>query len=168
MENRHRVISESVNRPALEHQGRLMANAGDQMAAVGVYPSNMEDVLSLRAISSTNIVWNTFLRWYFLPHFAELPMIQNNWRTANYRIAEDGRIECDSVANWAWDVHFNKSICSGRGHRPWLQGRKPAGGDPRSKYADGYSADTLDGLPRAVREREGREGSGRSAQDCGK
>jgi hypothetical protein len=100
-----------VREPACtEHQGRLMANAGDQMAAVGVYPSNMEDVLSLRAISSTNIVWNTFLRWYFLPHFAELPMIQNNWRTANYRIAEDGRIECDSVANWAWDVHFNKSI----------------------------------------------------------
>ena len=94
----------------LEHQGTLMPNAGKQMAAVGVYPSNMDDVLSLRAISATNIVWNTFLRWYFMPWFAELPLIQNNWQTARYRLGKDGAIESDSVARWAWDVHFNKPL----------------------------------------------------------
>lgn len=94
----------------LEYQGTLMPNAGLQMATVGVYPSNMDDVLSIRAISSTNIPWNTFLRWYFMAYFAELPLIQNNWQTAKYRVAENGDIECDSVARWAWNVHFNKPI----------------------------------------------------------
>lgn len=100
-----------VSEPArLEYQGTLMPNAGQQMAAVGVYPSNMDDVLSLRALSSTNIPWHTFLRWYVMPHFAELPLIQNNWQTAKYRPSKDGDIECESVARWAWDVHFNKPI----------------------------------------------------------
>jgi hypothetical protein len=94
----------------LEYQGALMPNAGRQMAAVGVYPSNMNDVLSLRAISATNIIWNTFLRWYVMPFFAELPLIQNNWQTARYRLGKDGAIESDSVARWAWDVHFNKPL----------------------------------------------------------
>jgi hypothetical protein len=97
----------------LEFQGTLQPNAGMQMAAVGVYPINMEDVLSLRAISATNIVWYTFLRWYVMPFFAELPLIQNNWQTARYRRAEGGGLECDSVAKWAWDVHFNHPIRSG-------------------------------------------------------
>ena len=96
----------------LEHQGALMpsSNAGRQMAAVGVYPANTENVLTLRAISATNIIWNTFIRWYVMEEFAELPLIQNNWRTANYRINNQGVIESDSVVNWAWDVHFNKEI----------------------------------------------------------
>ena len=115
-----------VSEPAcLEYQGTLMPNAGKQMAAVGVYPSNMDDVLSLRAISATNIVWNTFLRWYFMPWFAELPLIQNNWQTAKYRLGKDGAIESDSVARWAWDVHFNKPIAPRGGARARLQGRKP-------------------------------------------
>lgn len=94
----------------IEYQGTLMPNAGKQMATVGVYPANMDDVLSLRAISATNIVWNTFLRWYFMPWFAELPQIQNNWQTAKYRLGKDGAIESESVARWAWDVHFNKPL----------------------------------------------------------
>jgi hypothetical protein len=103
-----------VKEPArLEYQGALAPDAGDQMAAVGVYPMNMDDVLSLRAISSTNIVWYTFLRWYVMPHFAGLPLIQNNWQTARYRRAPDGGLICESVAKWAWDIHFNKPIRSG-------------------------------------------------------
>ena len=94
----------------LEYQGTLMPDAGRQMAAVGVYPANMSNVLSLRAISATNIIWNTFLRWYVMEAFAELPLFQNNWRTAKYRINDQGVIESDSVVNWAWDVHFNKEI----------------------------------------------------------
>jgi hypothetical protein len=100
-----------VSEPArLEHQGALQPSAGDQMAAVGVYPFDMDDVVSLRAISATNVVWYTFLRWYVMPHFKELPLIQNNWQTARYRRAIDGGTECDSVAKWAWDVHFNLPI----------------------------------------------------------
>ena len=95
----------------LEYQGALMSDAGRQMAAVGVYPSNMDDVLSLRAVSATNIVWNSFLRWYVMADFAELPLIQNNWRTEKYaRVPPDNEIGCMSCANWAWDVHFNKPI----------------------------------------------------------
>lgn len=94
----------------LEYQGALMPEAGRQMAAVGVYPANMSNVLSLRAISATNIIWNTFLRWYVMEAFAELSLIQNNWRTAKYRRDEDGVIVSDSVVNWAWDVHFNKPV----------------------------------------------------------
>ena len=59
-----------VSEPAcLEYQGTLMPNAGRQMAAVGVYPADMDDVLSLRAVSATNIIWNTFLRWYVMASF---------------------------------------------------------------------------------------------------
>ncbi len=94
----------------LEYQGTLMPNAGKQMAAVGVYPSNMNDVLSLRAISATNIPWYTFLRWYVTARAAELPLIQNNWQTARYHREEDGTIASDSVAKWAWDIHFNDPV----------------------------------------------------------
>ena len=86
-----------------------MPDAGRQMAAVGVYPADMSDVLSLRAVSATNIIWNTFLRWYVMASFAELPLIQNNWRTAKYR-RSGLDLESDSIANWAWDVHFNKPV----------------------------------------------------------
>jgi hypothetical protein len=98
----------------LEYQGGLMPDAGHQMAAVGVYPAHMDDVLSLRAVSATNIPWNTFLRWYFMPYFQELPLFQNNWQTANYHRekGDKGKILCDSVAKWAWDVHFNNPISS--------------------------------------------------------
>ena len=101
-----------VSEPAcLEYQGTLMPDAGRQMAAVGVYPADMSEVLSLRAVSSTNIIWNTFLRWYVMPSFAEVPLFQNNWRTAKYaRVPPDDEIGCVSVANWAWDVHFNNPI----------------------------------------------------------
>jgi hypothetical protein len=38
-------------------------------------------------------------------------LIQNNWRTAKYaHVPPDDAIGCMSVANWAWDVHFNKPI----------------------------------------------------------
>ena len=100
----------AIEPACLEYQGALMPNAGTQMAAVGVYPPNMEDVLSLRAISATNIPWYTFLRWYVMERFAELRLIQNNWQTARYRRQEDGTITCDSVAKWAWDIHFNHPI----------------------------------------------------------
>ena len=128
----------------LEFQGALMPEAGRQMAAVGVYPSNMEDVLSLRAVSATNIIWNTFLRWYVMPYFAELPLIQNNWRTVKYHITPDGNIQSESVANWAWDVHFNKPVNShaalihgckdGTLLNALIEGQKPLEEQQRSEY----------------------------------
>jgi hypothetical protein len=98
----------------LELGGRLMPadEAGFQMAAVGVYPSEMSGlVVTLPTITATNQPWYTFIRWYVAyDFFHPLALIQNNWRTAAYERVADGTIKCQSRANWAWDIHFNKDI----------------------------------------------------------
>ena len=100
-------------RTCLESHGALMAyeEAGEQMAAVGVYPADMAlRVITLRTVTATNIPWYTFVRWYVMEEFADLPLIQNNWRTSTYIRMPDGTISCRSLANWAWDVHFNANV----------------------------------------------------------
>jgi hypothetical protein len=39
-----------------------------------------------------------------------MELIQNNWRTTEYERQPDGRITCQSIANWAWDKHFNDPV----------------------------------------------------------
>lgn len=99
-------------RACLESGGDLMpiAEAGEQMAACGVYPGDMSKVLTLQTITATNIPWYTFIRWYVVPLMAQLPQIQNNWKTFGYERQPDGRITCKSQANWAWDIHFNADL----------------------------------------------------------
>jgi hypothetical protein len=96
-----------------EFRGELLPieEAGEHMAPCGVYPSDMIDwVLTLRAISATNVPWYCFIQWYVLNDFQELPILQNNWKTGSYERNADGQITCQSEANWAWDKHFNDPI----------------------------------------------------------
>ena len=98
----------------IELGGRLMPadEAGFQMGQIGVFPSDMPmRVVTLPTVCATNVPWYTFCRWYIAyDYFHELPLVQNNWRTANYERKEDGTIQCVSRANWAWDMHFNADV----------------------------------------------------------
>jgi len=53
--------------------------------------------------------WTHVIQWYVVKELKDSPLIQNNWRTKNYRYSS-GQIVCDSVANLAWDVHWNKAV----------------------------------------------------------
>lgn len=100
-------------RSCIESQGALLPieEAGEHMAACGVYPGDMVSrVLTLPTVSATNIPWYTFIRWYVVPQMHAMPLIQNNWQTCGYERQADGRITCQSEANWAWDIHFNKDV----------------------------------------------------------
>jgi hypothetical protein len=95
----------------LEYRGELMPDSGFHMAPVGVYPADMANwILTIRTIHATNIPWYVFCRWYIAPQMAEIPLIQNNWKTNSYVREPDGKIVCKSEANWAWKVHFNNAI----------------------------------------------------------
>jgi hypothetical protein len=83
--------------------------AGSRMSPVGVYPPEICKVPTLTSLTSTTRHWASVHQWYCVPALIDSDLIQNNWRTKNYRI-ENGKIVCDSVANLAWDVHFNNPI----------------------------------------------------------
>lgn len=92
--------------------GRLLdgQDAGQHMAACGVYPGDITGtVVPLRGVSETDVVWWNFLQWYIAPVTRHTHLIQNNYKTHNYR-KEDGEIVCDSCNNWAWECHYNKPI----------------------------------------------------------
>jgi hypothetical protein len=114
-ENRPRPLYFGVREPTrLGEGGNLMpaAEAGEHMAAVGVYSAILaSQALTIRTVAATNVPWYVFIRWYVAyDYFAPLALIQNNWRTANYERSDGGKIVCDSVVNWAWDIHFNQDI----------------------------------------------------------
>lgn len=83
--------------------------AGSRMAPVGVYSTDICSVPVLASLAATQRHWASVIQWYTVPSLANSWLIQNNWRTKNYR-KEKGVIVCDSVANLAWDVHFNNPV----------------------------------------------------------
>lgn len=83
--------------------------AGHKMAQVGVYSTEICDAPVLNSLSMTTRHWTHVIQWYVVKELKDSPLIQNNWRTKNYRYSS-GQIVCDSVANLAWDVHWNKAV----------------------------------------------------------
>jgi predicted nucleotidyltransferase len=83
--------------------------AGSRMAPVGVYSTDICSAPVLSSLAATTRHWSSVIQWYTVPSLANSWLIQNNWRTKNYR-KENGVIVCDSIANLAWGVHFNNPV----------------------------------------------------------
>lgn len=83
--------------------------AGHRMAPIGVYSSTICFAPVLNSLSKTNRHWTHVIQWYVCKSLNVSKLIQNNWRTKNYR-KEDKKIVCDSTANLAWDIHWNKPL----------------------------------------------------------
>lgn len=114
--------------------GELLSeeDGGKHMAACGVYPPDAADtIVPLKGVSETDIPWWSFLQWYIAPFCSHTNLIQNNYKTENYRVEktitdQDGErcylngekrvghflreIICDSCNNTAWDNHYNNRI----------------------------------------------------------
>lgn len=85
--------------------------SGPKMSSIGVYSTDICNIPVLPSLSITNRHWTSVIQWYTTPSLNDSKLIQNNWRTNNYR-KENNSIVCDSIANLAWDVHFNNPINS--------------------------------------------------------
>lgn len=85
------------------------SSAGNRMAPVGVYPPEICQAPTINSLNTTMRHWASVHQWYCVPSLIDSDLIQNNWRTKNYR-KENEIIVCDSIANLAWDVHFNKPM----------------------------------------------------------
>lgn len=91
-------------------------DAGNQMAACGVYPGDITGtVVPLRGIADTDRPWWHHIRWYVAPFARHTKLIQNNYKTENYRYNtenyKDGTtVICDSCNNTAWGNHYNNPI----------------------------------------------------------
>lgn len=83
--------------------------AGSRMAPVGIYSTEICHAPVLSSLSATTRHWSSVIQWYTVPSLNDSKSIQNNWRTKNYR-KEKGDVVCDSIANLAWDIHFNNPI----------------------------------------------------------
>lgn len=83
--------------------------AGHRMAPVGVYSSEICKAPVLNSLSMTNRHWSHVIQWYVVKELNDSNLIQNNFRTQNYR-KENGKIICDSISNLAWDVHWNNPV----------------------------------------------------------
>lgn len=106
--------------------GELLSEeeGGKHMAACGVYPPYAADtIVPLKGVSETDIPWWSFLQWYIAPFCSHTDLIQNNYKTQNYReqlvtgyndfpdpIPDHVDIDCDSCNNTAWDNHYNNPI----------------------------------------------------------
>jgi hypothetical protein len=87
--------------------------AGFHMAACGVYQYDIVNLVpTLSATHDTARPWWEFNQWYIIKDLFNTNLIQNNWRTLNYRINDKTEIICDSDANWAWDMHYNNPVSS--------------------------------------------------------
>ena len=83
--------------------------AGHRMAQVGVYSTEICHAPVLNSLSMTTRHWTHVIQWYVVNDMKDSPLIQNNWRTEKYRY-QDGKLVCNSIANLAWDVHWNKPV----------------------------------------------------------
>ena len=83
--------------------------AGQRMAPIGVYSKEICLSPVLNSLSMTNRHWTNVIQWYVVKRLNNSNLIQNNWRTKNYR-HEGKSLVCDSDANLAWDVHWNNPV----------------------------------------------------------
>ena len=83
--------------------------AGQRMAPIGVYSKEICLSPVLNSMSMSNRHWTHIIQWYVVKRMTDSSLIQNNWRTKNYR-HEGKNFVCDSDANLAWDVHWNKPV----------------------------------------------------------
>jgi hypothetical protein len=83
--------------------------AGPKMSSVGVYSIDICNIPVLTSLSLSNRHWTSVIQWYTTPFLNDSKLIQDNWRTNKYRKLNES-IVCDSIANLAWDVHFNNPV----------------------------------------------------------
>jgi hypothetical protein len=83
--------------------------SGPKMSSVGVYSIDICDIPVLSSLSLTNRHWTSVIQWYTTKELNDSKLIQNNWRTNNYKKQNDS-IVCSSISNSAWDIHYNKPI----------------------------------------------------------
>ena len=83
--------------------------AGQRMAPVGVYSKEICFSPVLNSLSLTNRHWTHVIQWYVVKRLKDSQLIQNNWRTKNYR-HEQENIVCDSYSNLAWNIHWNNPL----------------------------------------------------------
>ena len=79
------------------------------MSSVGVYSTEICNSPVLSSLSLTGRHWTSVIQWYIIKELNDSKLIQNNWRTNNYKKHNDS-IVCDSISNSAWDIHYNKPI----------------------------------------------------------
>lgn len=85
--------------------------SGPKMSSIGVYSNEICNCPVLSSLSLTNRHWTSVIQWYTTKEINDSKLIQNNWRTNNYRKDND-KIICDSISNSAWDNHYNNAITS--------------------------------------------------------
>lgn len=83
--------------------------SGQKMSSVGVYSTEICNSPVLSSLSLTGRHWTSVIQWYIIKELNDSKLIQNNWRTNNYKKHNDS-IVCDSISNSAWDIHYNKPI----------------------------------------------------------
>jgi hypothetical protein len=106
-----RVYFGALERNYEGRNGELLPQsiAGNRMSPVGIYSSDITRIPVLSSLSASNRHWSSIIQWYTTPNLQDTKMIQNNWRTEKYRL-EGNNIVCESIANLAWNVHFNNTI----------------------------------------------------------
>lgn len=83
--------------------------AGNRMASIGVYSRDICNAPVLSSLSLTTRHWTHVIQWYVVKRLNNTNLIQNNWRTKNYR-HEGKNIICDSESNLSWDIHWNNPV----------------------------------------------------------
>lgn len=89
-----------VKQPTLEtFNGEMVSaeEAGEHMMTCGIYPNDIVDtVKSINAAVDLGKPFSQHIQWYILPNLIDTPLIQNNWRTKNYRRGDESFIICDA------------------------------------------------------------------------
>lgn len=84
--------------------------SGYHMAPCGIYPNDLAaSVKTLMAITAIGRPFVEHIQWYVTQNLNETNLIQNNWRTGNYR-KEGGDIVCDSKVDYGFGTKFNNPI----------------------------------------------------------
>lgn len=82
---------------------------GYHMASCGIYPGDFYNCPVLKSIHSVGNHFSAHLKWYPVKSLKITPFIQNNRDTGSYKLDGDG-IQCESLANNAWDSHWNNPV----------------------------------------------------------
>jgi len=83
--------------------------SGSKMSSIGVYSTTICNAPVLSSLSLTNRHWTSVIQWYTIKELNDSKLIQNNWKTNNYRKYNDS-IVCDSISDSPWNAHYNNVI----------------------------------------------------------
>ena len=83
--------------------------SGSKMSSIGVYSTTICNAPVLSSLSLTNRHWTSVIQWYTIKELNDSKLIQNNWKTNNYRKHNDS-FACDSISDSQWNAHYNNVI----------------------------------------------------------